>query len=66
MANGTEVGGKHVRVDRAKTQEFDHTRSVFLGNLPMDVGDEEVGETTYVLRWVVYNNNNNNNKEQRY
>ncbi|CAM9825786.1 unnamed protein product, partial [Scytosiphon promiscuus] len=41
-ANGTDVGGKHVRVDRAKTGEYDHTRSVFLGNLPMDAGEEEV------------------------
>ena len=41
-ANGMDVGGKHVRVDRAKTGEYDHTRSVFLGNLPMDAGDEEV------------------------
>ncbi|CAN0582185.1 unnamed protein product, partial [Ectocarpus sp. 12 AP-2014] len=41
-ANGTDVGGKHVRVDRAKSGEYDHTRSVFLGNLPMDAGEEEV------------------------
>lgn len=41
-ANGMDVGGKHVRVDRAKTGEYDHTRSVFLGNLPMDAGEEEV------------------------
>ncbi|CAM9191496.1 unnamed protein product, partial [Hapterophycus canaliculatus] len=41
-ANGTDVGGKHIRVDRSKTGEYDHTRSVFLGNLPMDAGEEEV------------------------
>ena len=31
-----------MRVDRARTSDHDHTRSVFLGNLPLDAGEEEV------------------------
>ncbi|CAN0413249.1 unnamed protein product, partial [Discosporangium mesarthrocarpum] len=42
-ANGREVGGKHIRVDRAHGGGiYDHLRTVFLGNLPLDAGDEEV------------------------
>lgn len=36
--------GKHIRVDRARHSDFDHTRSVFLGNLPLDAKEEEVSE----------------------
>ncbi|XP_062073581.1 uncharacterized protein LOC133777845 [Humulus lupulus] len=48
------VGGHHIRVDRAcpprkkmkgdEISHFDHKRTVFVGNLPFDVKDEEVYE----------------------
>lgn len=28
-------------MDRAKSGDYDHARSVFLGNLPMDAGEDE-------------------------
>ena len=43
-ANGADVEGKHIRVDRAKSGEYDHARSVFLGNLPMDAREDEASD----------------------
>ncbi|CAM9737303.1 unnamed protein product [Choristocarpus tenellus] len=38
-----EFGGKHIRVDcAAGGGVYDHIRTVFVGNLPMDSSDEEV------------------------
>lgn len=50
--NMTVVGGNHIRVDRAcpprkklkgdRTSLYDNKRTVFVGNLPFDVKDEEI------------------------
>ncbi|KAK9812953.1 hypothetical protein WJX72_006275 [[Myrmecia] bisecta] len=49
--NMQELGGLHVRVDRAAKKsiggstagvEYDRSRSVFVGNLPFDIEDEEL------------------------
>lgn len=46
--NMTEFEGHHLRVDRAAPKAakgavlFDHTRSLFVGNLPLDAEDEEL------------------------
>ncbi|XP_027044444.1 LOW QUALITY PROTEIN: RNA-binding protein 34-like [Pocillopora damicornis] len=40
-SNGLEVGGFHIRVDiTGKDIEHDHTRSIFVGNLPFDTEEE--------------------------
>ncbi|KAG5178517.1 hypothetical protein JKP88DRAFT_261309 [Tribonema minus] len=41
-ANGRELNGHHLRVDSAARPTVDPARSVFLGNLPFDVREEEV------------------------
>ena len=44
-ANGTELGGHVLRVDRAdRPPEFEQARSVFLGNLPFDATEQDVRE----------------------
>lgn len=40
-SNGLDVGGFHIRVDiTRKDIEHDHTRSIFVGNLPFDTEEE--------------------------
>lgn len=43
-ANGQEFKGKHLRVDLAYKPERNIDNSVFIGNLPFDVKDEELWE----------------------
>ena len=43
-SNNQVVEGKHIRVDRVgAASSKDPKRSVFLGNVPFDVKDDEVG-----------------------
>lgn len=43
--NGTLLGDRHLRVDVAgRAQSHDHRKSVFVGNLPHEVDEEEVRE----------------------
>ncbi|KAF1615725.1 RNA-binding protein 34, partial [Eudyptes chrysolophus] len=53
--NGTEIAsGFHIRVDIAsKTSSHDNKRSVFLGNLSYDIGDDAVREHFSVCGGVV-------------
>ncbi|KAK2162570.1 hypothetical protein LSH36_96g05026 [Paralvinella palmiformis] len=42
--NNTYIDGNHIRVDflGSKNKQHDHKRSIFVGNLPFDVHEEEV------------------------
>jgi len=42
--NGQLIGDKHVHVDRAATPSVDHTKSVFVGNLPFISNEEQLRE----------------------
>ncbi|XP_013385011.1 RNA-binding protein 34 isoform X2 [Lingula anatina] len=43
--NGEEVEGNHIRVDLSSAaKEHDNRRSIFLGNLPFDINEDEVWE----------------------
>lgn len=41
--NGTKINNNHIRVDKAnKTEQFDYRKSIFVGNLPYNIEDEEL------------------------
>jgi len=40
--NNHEVEGRHIRVDKAAQRKADSKHSVFVGNLPFDVDEEEL------------------------
>ncbi|KAI0229200.1 hypothetical protein LSAT2_020397 [Lamellibrachia satsuma] len=43
--NGHEIEGLHIRVDLAqKNKEHDHSRSIFVGNMPFDTEEDQMRE----------------------
>ena len=52
--NGKEFKGHHLRLDiSANSDQHDHKRSVFVGNLPYNI-DEEVVRGHFVVRCWLY------------
>eukprot|EP00871_Galdieria_phlegrea_P005318 jgi/Galph1/5788/GphlegSOOS_G4498.1 len=52
--NGTVFQNKHLKVDRAQTPRQSQDRSVFVGNLPFDVEEEELFEAFSAFGAIEY------------